>query len=61
MELGLQAWHGVCVYGVDEAGKNDGAGALDVVVEHGVVVAVPLQIQECMIGREVLKLDQQSR
>lgn len=44
--------------GVDEARKDDGACALNVVVEHAVVVAVPVKVEESGLGREVLKLDE---
>ena len=41
--------------GVDEAGKNDGAGALDVVIEASVGVLVTLESREGIL--EILKLN----
>ncbi len=41
--------------GVDDAGEDDGAGALDVVVEAGVLVLVTLECREWIL--EVLELD----
>ena len=41
--------------GVHESGEHDGAGALDVIVEHRVAVTEGLEILEGVLSREVLR------
>ncbi len=47
--------HAGALDGVDDAGEDDGAGALDVVVEAGVLVSVSFQSREGVL--EVFELD----
>ena len=52
---GLGGGEGGRTGGVDESGEDDGAGALDVVVEGGVFGAVAVEVFDGFFRGEVLR------